>query len=208
VLSTKRRRALVLTTVSGALLGGLLTVPGVAALPATTVPAITATPTALSTLAERRQMLVIKRTALELQVEQRNEQAQAAARARAVARVAALRARAVELGLSREGMRYSAGSSGPRSFDCSGFTSWVWRTAGQPIARTSYDQYATLPRVSRSSAKPGDLVFFFGRGAHHVGLYIGRNQMIHSANYGTGVVITSLDEGWYASRLSGFRRVV
>lgn len=132
-----------------------------------------------------------------------------AARARAalVARAATFRATAVKIGLSRKGMSYSAGSSGPRAFDCSGFTSYVWRTAGRSIGRSSYDQYSTLRHISRAQARPGDLVFFFGSGAHHVGLYLGRNKMIHSANYGSGVVITSLSNNWYASRLSGFRAV-
>jgi len=132
-----------------------------------------------------------------------------AARAKAalVARAAAFRTTAVKIGLSRKGMSYSAGSAGPRAFDCSGFTSYVWRTAGRSIGRSSYDQFATLRHISRAQARPGDLVFFFGNGAHHVGLYLGHNKMIHSANYNSGVIITSLNNSWYASRLSGFRAV-
>jgi len=129
-------------------------------------------------------------------------------RAAVIARKTLLRKAAVTIALTRKGMSYSAGSAGPTRFDCSGFTRWVWRKAGTSIARSSYEQYASLTPVSRAKAKPGDLVFFFGSGAHHVALYIGHNKMIHSANYGTGVVVTSLDDGWYASRLSGFRRVV
>lgn len=124
-----------------------------------------------------------------------------------VARAAEFRATAVKIGMSRKGMSYSAGSSGPRAFDCSGFTSYVWRTAGRSIGRSSYDQFATLRHISRAQARPGDLVFFFGNGAHHVGLYLGHNKMIHSANYNSGVVITSLSNSWYESRLSGFRAV-
>lgn len=210
MFSTTRHRALTLAATSGALLTGLLVAPlsTVAAAPiADALPIVTDTSAVMPALVERAELLTIKRASATQQAEERAAEARVATKARAVARAAALRKSAVSIGLSRKGMAYSAGSSGPRAFDCSGFTSWVWRQAGRPIARTSWDQYGSLPRISRSAARPGDLVFFFGRGAHHVGLYIGDNKMIHAANYGTGVTISSLDENWYASRLSGFRRV-
>ena len=120
---------------------------------------------------------------------------------------AALRAKVVKIALSRKGMAYSAGSAGPTAFDCSGFTNWVWGQAGRAIERTSYDQFDTLKPVSRAQARPGDLVFFFGDGTNHVAMYLGHNMMIHAANYDSGVIITSLSDGWYSERISGFRSV-
>ena len=128
---------------------------------------------------------------------------------RAAARAALMRAAAVRLGKSKVGhAQYVAGGSGPHSFDCSGFTSWVWRRSGKAIPRSSYGQYSGLKKISRSQARPGDLVFFFGLGSHHVGLYIGGGKMVHAANPERDVLISNIDGPWYRERLSGFRRVV
>ena len=222
MLFFKRSRAFTIhvvgTTVGAALVAGFVAVPAAHSANLLAIsPAATATVTVADHDAFREERLTIATVHQQAVInEAAASQARAvasvavrAARARAalVARAAAFRATAVKIGLSRKGMSYSAGSSGPRAFDCSGFTSYVWRTAGRSIGRSSYDQYATLRHISRAQARPGDLVFFFGSGAHHVGLYLGRNKMIHSANYGSGVVITSLSNNWYASRLSGFRAV-
>ena len=102
---------------------------------------------------------------------------------------------------------YVAGATGPNAFDCSGFSSWAWRQAGKSIPRTSYAQFAALRKISRSQARAGDLVFFFGRGAHHVGVYLGNGRMVHAANPRSDVNVVSIDSSWYSSRLSGFRRV-
>jgi cell wall-associated NlpC family hydrolase len=61
--------------------------------------------------------------------------------------------------------------------------------------------------VPLSDARPGDLVFYFGRGAHHVGLYIGNGKMVHAANPRSGVRIDNVLGPWYAQRFSGIGRV-
>jgi cell wall-associated NlpC family hydrolase len=72
----------------------------------------------------------------------------------------------------------------------------------------SFTQWDQTERISRGQARPGDLVFFFRAGAHHVGMYLGDGQMVHAANPTSGVIVSSIDDAWYASRLSGFGRVV
>jgi cell wall-associated NlpC family hydrolase len=52
------------------------------------------------------------------------------------------------------------------------------------------------------------LVFYFGSGAHHVGLYIGNGKMVHAANPSSGVLVTSVMGPWYNSRFSGIGRVI
>lgn len=108
------------------------------------------------------------------------------------------------------GSRYVYGATGPDSFDCSGFTQYVYRSCGKSIPRTSSSQYASSTKVSRSHLKAGQLVFFSGSGGGssvgHVGIYIGDNKMIHAANSSTGVIVSSLSESYYASHYIGAGR--
>jgi len=102
------------------------------------------------------------------------------------------------------GTPYSYGGSSPRGFDCSGFTSYVYRHFGVSLPRTSYSQISVGRRVARGALRPGDLVFFDGLG--HVGLYVGNGRFIHAPHSGTRVRIETL-AGWYSSRFSGARRL-
>ena len=86
------------------------------------------------------------------------------------------------------GRPYVFGATGPDSFDCSGFTSYVYRNAvGREITRTTYSQINQGRPVSRDQLQPGDLVFTNGVG--HVGIYVGGGQMIHAARPGVGVIV-------------------
>jgi cell wall-associated NlpC family hydrolase len=96
------------------------------------------------------------------------------------------------------GKPYRWGARGPSSFDCSGFTSYVWNKAGVTIPRTSSQQRAWAKGVKKKHARPGDLVFSSG----HVGLYLGKGRMIHSPHSGRHVEIAPIHPGTY-----GFGRV-
>lgn len=98
------------------------------------------------------------------------------------------------------GVPYVWGGSEPNGFDCSGFTSYVYKHCGITIPRVAADQQNAGSLVN--NPEPGDLVFF-GRPAHHVGIYYGDNKMIDAPHSGTVVQIQSL-----AGRTdqSGFRR--
>ncbi|WP_300347811.1 C40 family peptidase [Clostridium sp.] len=86
------------------------------------------------------------------------------------------------------GRPYVFGATGPDTFDCSGFTSYVYRhAAGMEITRTTYSQINQGRPVSRDQLQPGDLVFTNGVG--HVGIYVGGGQMIHAARPGVGVIV-------------------
>ena len=117
-------------------------------------------------------------------------------------------AKAVQYALSQVGDRYVAAASGPSAFDCSGLTMTAWRQAGVSLPHYSRSQYAVTRRVPLSQAQPGDLVFYFGQGAHHVGLYIGNGKMVHAANPRSGVLVSNILGPWYSSRFSGIGRVV
>lgn len=117
-------------------------------------------------------------------------------------------AKAVQYALSQVGDRYVAAASGPSAFDCSGLTMTAWRQAGVSLPHYSRSQYAVTRRIPLSQAQPGDLVFYFGNGARHVGLYIGNGKMVHAANPRSGVLVSNILGPWYSSRFSGIGRVV
>ena len=83
------------------------------------------------------------------------------------------------------------GTSQATGFDCSGFTSYVWRAAGKSLPRTSRAQYAATQRISAAQLQPGDLVFY-GSPIHHVSVYIGGGQVMHSPRTGKTVGIGPL----------------
>ncbi|KYH44198.1 hypothetical protein AZH51_15615 [Branchiibius sp. NY16-3462-2] len=97
------------------------------------------------------------------------------------------------------GAPYVHGGAGPRVFDCSGLTSYVYRQAGISLPRTARGQQAAVPRTSRPV--PGDLVFF-GYPATHVGIYVSPGRMIASPRPGKVVKVQPIYQ-----RPSGYGQV-
>lgn len=108
------------------------------------------------------------------------------------------------------GSSYVYGASGPSSFDCSGFTSYVFKLHGVGLSRTAQGQYSNGTSVSRSDLQPGDLVMFGSSASsiNHVGIYIGGGQIIHAANPSKGVTTDSITSGYYNNKYVGARRVM
>ena len=109
---------------------------------------------------------------------------------------------AVEAALAQLGKPYQWGATGPNSFDCSGLMVYAWRQAGVTLPRTSASQFANLRSVSRSELQPGDLVFAGSPRVHHVGMYIGSGQIVHSPRAGKPVETRSMER----SDIRGFGR--
>ena len=107
------------------------------------------------------------------------------------------------------GTRYRYGASGARGFDCSGFTSYIYRQHGISLPHNSAAQYRVGKPVSRSELRPGDLVFFRTRGRRisHVGIYIGNGKFVHASSARGRVRIDSLTSGYYHKRYVGARRI-
>jgi cell wall-associated NlpC family hydrolase len=135
-------------------------------------------------------------------------EAASAEAARATA-AASSRARVLKVARDQLGDRYSAGATGPNAFDCSGFTRYVYKVAtGKSLPHQSRSQYGVVKRIPLKQAKPGDLVFFFRNGAHHVGIYIGGKKMIDAAGYGEGVKVSPITGSWWGSTFSGVGRIL
>ncbi|HEY8475203.1 MAG TPA: C40 family peptidase [Natronosporangium sp.] len=109
--------------------------------------------------------------------------------------------KAVAVAKSKIGAPYRYGATGPHAFDCSGFVQYAWRKAGVRIPRVTTAQYRRIkPKVSWKDLRPGDLLFFNGKG--HVGMYVGKGKMIHSPSSGKRVRIDKLS-AWRKASFSG-----
>ena len=126
-----------------------------------------------------------------------------------VNQVASMRAELLRIAESKLGTPYRAGGAGPDGFDCGGFTQYVFRRAlGMNIGRSSRDQFQRVERIARKDARPGDLVFFFERGAQHVGLYIGDGQMIDAPHPGKAVSVNPISGSWWGRSFTGIGRIL
>jgi cell wall-associated NlpC family hydrolase len=96
---------------------------------------------------------------------------------------------AVRVAAAQKGIRYDYGGASPRAgFDCSGLTKYVFGKVGKRLPRTAQAQYNAAYKISRKSARPGDLVFFGGsRSIYHVGVYAGGGYIWHAPRPGKRV---------------------
>ena len=116
------------------------------------------------------------------------------------------------------GTPYKLGAPGPAMFDCSHFTSYVFKHFGYTLTPKSAIQYKETQRVENfSDLKKGDLVFFGARNGirdiGHVGIIYemdlerGSFTFIH-ASVSQGVTITSSNHPYFMMRLVGTGRVL
>lgn len=123
-----------------------------------------------------------------------------------------LSAQIISFAMQYVGYPYVYGTEGPNTFDCSGFTSYVYAHFGYTLHRSSKDQIKDGVAVSKDSLQPADLLLFSnnnsGGAIGHVGLYIGNGKFIHASTPTSGVIISDLDSPWYVQHYIAARRVL
>lgn len=113
------------------------------------------------------------------------------------------------------GKPYRSGSKGPSAFDCSGFSSYVYKQFGYSISPASRAQYGEGVKIDRKNLRKGDLVFFTsrrsGNNVGHVGIVVsadnktGDFKFIHASI--KGIKIDDC-KGYYEGRYVGARRII
>ena len=117
---------------------------------------------------------------------------------------------AVDYAMQYLGVPYVWGGNGPKCFDCSGLTKYVYGHFGYTLNRTASAQLSNGVSVSRSELQPGDLIFFDNgkvtTPVSHVGIYIGNGQFIHASTNSYCVEISNLS-GHYLNTYVYARRI-
>jgi len=125
------------------------------------------------------------------------------------AEVRIVRNKLVSFARKQIGDPYRAGHSGPDAFDCSGLVRYVYKQiTGKSLPHYSKAQYKQARKIKKSKAQPGDLVFFFQGGAHHVGIYIGKGKMIDAPNAGKHVRVSPITGSWWGRSYTGMGRML
>ena len=118
----------------------------------------------------------------------------------------------IEEAIRHLGKPYVWGASGPNSFDCSGFVSYVINNTWWNVGRLGAKGLSNIcTPVSPADARPGDLVFFWRtynapdpNAPTHVGIYIGNGMMIHA---GKPVSYASINTTYWQNHFWGFGRL-
>lgn len=107
------------------------------------------------------------------------------------------------------GTPYRFGGESRDGIDCSALTQRIFKERfNYALPRTAGEQMKQGRRISRAALKPGDLVFFKPtRRLNHVGVYLGNGLFMHASS-SQGVMISQLDNQYWARRYVQARRPI
>jgi cell wall-associated NlpC family hydrolase len=93
-----------------------------------------------------------------------------------------------------KGKKYKFGAAGPKRFDCSGYTMYVYKkAAGKKLPHKAHLQQRYGKAVAKSNARPGDLIIIRkGTKGTHAGIYAGGGKMWNSPRTGKTVSKTKI----------------
>ncbi|MBQ0830112.1 C40 family peptidase [Streptomyces tagetis] len=107
---------------------------------------------------------------------------------------------ALTYALAQLGKPYIWGGNGPTGYDCSGLVQQAYRRAGISLPRVASDQYGATTKISSSSLRRGDLLFWSSNGrqsgVHHVAVYLGGGRYVEAPRPGKNVRISPLSNGY------------
>jgi peptidoglycan hydrolase-like protein with peptidoglycan-binding domain len=119
-----------------------------------------------------------------------------------------------DIALAQVGKPYVLSAEGPSSFDCSGLVHYAVTQAGFSVKRYSaaaYSTYTGWASVSGTgSLRKGDILFFHSdtsQSISHTGIYIGGGEFVHASSGQGKVMVSSLDNVYWARNFDSARRV-
>jgi len=113
---------------------------------------------------------------------------------------------ALRYAVQQIGDNYVWGAAGPVRWDCSGLTMRSFQQSGVRLPHSSRAQFGYGRSISRNNLQAGDLVFF-GTPISHVGIYIGKNKMVHAPRPGAKVQIAEFGTYFGRKKYVGARRL-
>jgi cell wall-associated NlpC family hydrolase len=107
----------------------------------------------------------------------------------------------VAVAAKNAGKPYVYGAAGPNSFDCSGFTEYVYKKFGKNLPHSATSQARYGRAISKTAKQPGDLILF-GSGSYfsHAAIYAGSNTMWDAATTGQPVAKRKIWSNTYVVR--------
>ncbi|MEU3275330.1 C40 family peptidase [Saccharomonospora sp. NPDC006951] len=105
---------------------------------------------------------------------------------------------AIKFALSKQGLPYQWGGTGPNSYDCSGLMLRAYESAGVTLPRVAADQYHAGAMLPAEKAQPGDLLFWAEdlsnpTTIYHVAMYLGDGEMVEAQQPGVDILTRAVE---------------
>ena len=119
-----------------------------------------------------------------------------------------------DIAMAQMGKPYVLGGNGPDTFDCSGLAYYAMINAGFSVPRYSASAYSEVSSWTKitntASLQKGDLLFFKSDTSSyisHMGIYTGDGQFVNASSGQGKVMVSALDNSYWARNFVLARRV-